>query len=111
MPYQVRALHSHLASMYLHRPLTQPAGAACPACAGSIACTCNSLEARFPALAAEMDSERNGGLKASDLLPFSGTYVWWRGAACGHSWVTMVITRTQIGTGCPLCAAGQGNRP
>ena len=52
-------------------------GSGCNVCAGRQACVCNSLEAVFPALAAEFDTEKNG-FPPSEITAWSNTEVWWR---------------------------------
>lgn len=51
-------------------------GSGCPYCAGRSTCSCNSLEALFPELAAEWDHGRNIGTP-SDYTAFSNAQVWW----------------------------------
>jgi rubrerythrin len=61
-----------------------------------------SLEALYPALAAEWDSSRNHALEPAAIGPKSRHKVWWRCGTCGHSWAASVQNRAN-GHGCPRC--------
>eukprot|EP00741_Cyanophora_paradoxa_P003857 tig00000718_g3751.t1 len=83
--------------------------AGCPICERWNICAGNNLLARFPAVAAELDAEANGGVTAAALAPGSNKKVWWRCGA-GHAWLASPAMRTASGTGCPECAAGRAVR-
>ncbi|KAL3147773.1 hypothetical protein ABBQ32_002507 [Trebouxia sp. C0010 RCD-2024] len=48
----------------------------CPFCAGQAACTCNSLQALYPDIAAKWDHSKNAGLP-SDFTGSSSHLAWW----------------------------------
>ena len=76
----------------------------CPVCNGRIADTgVNDLFTVYPMLKPEWDFERNENIDPARILPSSHIHVWWR-CNKGHSWNTSVKSRTQGGTGCPVCA-------
>ena len=81
---------------------TRNQGAGCPYCAGQKAIKgYNDLQTVNPALAAEWDYEKNGGLKPCDVLPNSNKKVWWK-CRNGHEWEAVIGSRTQ-GRGCRQC--------
>ncbi len=83
---------------------TRIQGSGCPYCAGrAVLPEENSLAVRYPALIAEWDAEKNAPLTPEQVLAGTRRKVWWR-CAKGHSWQTAVLSRTQLGTGCPVCA-------
>ena len=59
-------------------------GTGCPVCGSQQTCSCNSLEALFPTVAAEFDMDKNG-FAPSDITAHSSKMVWWRNATRG-SW-------------------------
>ncbi|KAL3144718.1 hypothetical protein ABBQ38_001842 [Trebouxia sp. C0009 RCD-2024] len=67
-------------------------GAGCAVCAGRQPCVCNSLESLFPAVAAELDIDKNG-FAPSEMTAKSDKEVWWRNAQRG-SWRQVVGART-----------------
>jgi len=62
-----------------------------------------SLAYRFPELAREWHSTKNGDLNACDVSCGSNKKVWWKCKICGHSWETPVYYRKNS-QGCPMCA-------
>ena len=76
----------------------------CPVCAGRVVLPEeNSLAAKYPALAAEWDAEKNAPLLPAQVAPGTLRKVWWR-CPEGHSWQASVACRTARSTGCPYCA-------
>ena len=64
----------------------------------------NDFATRFPDIAAQWDTERNGSLRPDQVTVGSGKRVWWRCEA-GHVWKAKVYSRTgKMHTGCPVCA-------
>lgn len=61
-----------------------------------------SLGVVRPALAAELDPDRNEQLDVTTLGVASTRKVWWRCPRCDHAWETTVASRVG-GTGCPAC--------
>ena len=77
-------------------------GSGCPYCSGRFAIKgVNDLQTVNPSLSDEWNSEKNGGLSPSNVLPNSGKKVWWR-CKEGHEWQTTVSKRSG-GNGCPYC--------
>ncbi len=75
----------------------------CPCCAHLQITEENSLAAVFPEIAAEWDMEKNAPLKPTEVFPGTDKRVWWK-CAHGHSWKTLIYTRTgKGGTKCPVC--------
>lgn len=77
----------------------------CPFCAGHKVSISNSLESKFPEVAAQWHPSKNGELKPSDVTYGSKKLVWWQ---CElhheHIWQAKVNGRTaQGGRGCPMC--------
>ena len=64
----------------------------------------NDLATCFPDVAEEWNTQKNGGLRPSQILPGSNKKVWWK-CKEGHEWQTTPKHRTKPnGTGCPYCA-------
>ncbi len=75
----------------------------CPICAGrKIASGYNDLATVFPNLLNEWDFDKND-ISPESLSPNSKIKVWW---ICprGHSYLTSIVSRTRMKTGCPECA-------
>lgn len=83
-------------------------GNGCPSCAGYRVSVTNSLAARFPLVAAQLDRDRNNGLTADEIVAGSNRKLWWCcPVAVDHTWLTTVNSRTSAGTGCPACSGTQ----
>ena len=84
----------------LHRWSAQPLNrtshnkSACPFCAGRAACKCNSLQALYPATAAEWDYSKNKG-QPSEYPASSICMVWWSSSQRG-SWQQTINSRTNL---------------
>jgi hypothetical protein len=63
---------------------------------------CESLPVAFPNIAGQWDYEKNGDKKPEDYSWGSGERVWWK-CRKGHTWQTVIVQRTKIGSGCPQC--------
>lgn len=82
---------------------TGPHATGCPHCNGRVPISgLDDLETLFPHIAAEMDSDRNGGLLPSQLLPLSNRYVYWL-CVNNHSVRTQVSSRVRH-WGCRKCS-------
>ena len=78
-------------------------GTGCPYCASrAILPSENSLAAMYPALLSEWDTKRNAPLIPDGVLAGSHQKVWWH-CKSGHSWQAEVVSRTRMGTKCPVC--------
>ena len=65
----------------------------CPVCAGMAACECNSLQALYPAIAAEWDHGKNTG-QPSDFTFGSHCMAWWSSPQRG-SWQQTIHSRVR----------------
>ncbi|WP_341320433.1 zinc-ribbon domain-containing protein [Solibacillus sp. FSL H8-0523] len=74
----------------------------CPYCKNLFASDETCLANIRPDLALDWDNEKNNGITAKDVLPFSNKRYWW---ICpeGHSYEKVVADRSLKGSGCPLC--------
>src|SRR5580692_3161656 len=81
----------------------------CPVCAGNVVTAATSLQARFPAIAAEWDASGNGSLTPNDILAHSNKICSWECAKCTYIWKASVNSRVR-GRGCPACV-GQAVTP
>ena len=69
-------------------------GSRCPCCAGKQACSCNSLQALHPTIAAEWDYTRNEGTP-DDYPARSNKNVWWYNHWRGH-FQSRISNRTHV---------------
>jgi hypothetical protein len=77
--------------------------AGCPFCNGASVASSNALAVRFPALALEWHSGKNGSLGPTEVKAGSPRRVWWRCTNnADHIWQAAVKTRA-AGGGCPFC--------
>lgn len=77
-------------------------GTGCPVCAGRVVLPDeNSLAARYPALAAEWDTEKNASLLPTQVAAGTLKKVWWK-CPKGHSYFASVASCVR-GSGCPAC--------
>ncbi len=82
-------------------------GRNCPVCAGKqLLVGYNDLGTKYPDLAVEWHSTKNGDLSVFDVAPGSHRSVWWLGK-CGHEWESEVKTRALQGCGCPYCSGNK----
>lgn len=74
----------------------------CPYCKGIKASKENSLATTNPELVKEWDYSKNGALLPENVLRASHKKVWW---ICpnGHSYQSVIASRTLQGTSCPIC--------
>ena len=82
--------HSWSAQPHSRTRLRNPTG--CPVCSSHVACQCNSLQALFPDVAAEWDSQNNKG-QPSDYAAGSGHLAWWYTPQRG-TWQKSIHART-----------------
>ena len=64
----------------------------CPICAGQVACRCNSLQALYPAIAAEWDNSNSKGQPSE--YPASSHYLAWWSSPQHASWQQTINSRT-----------------
>lgn len=78
-------------------------GSGCPVCAGKEVITgVNDLATMFPTLILEWDYEKNA-LDPTRIKSGSNQKAWWK-CSKGHSWQSVIHTRTLGHCGCPFCA-------
>lgn len=79
-------------------------GTGCPYCAGKYPIPeKNSLKARFPSIAAELDPEKNGDSNSEFLFPNSKKRMWWKCKVCERTWEAPIYQRTRFNSQCPYC--------
>lgn len=79
-------------------------GSGCPVCAGKLVVPGeNDLASKFPLIAAQWDSEKNGALSPKNVTFSSNRKVWWQ-CELGHEYPATVTSRTTRNNGCPYCA-------
>lgn len=79
-------------------------GSGCPYCVGKrVVSGETDLLTRYPLIAAQWHPDRNGKLLPSQVSAYSNRKVWWR-CPLGHDYQAMVGSRTNQGSGCPVCA-------
>ncbi len=83
----------------LHRSIR---GSGCPYCQGKKVCKDNSLATTNPKVAKQWHPQKNGTLTPKDLVSGSHKKVWWL-CPKGHSWKSVVKSRTLQDAGCPKC--------
>jgi len=81
----------------------------CPFCDGKKVSITNSLEALFPAIAAQWHPTKNFEITAADVTAGSGKQYWWKcDVADDHEWKAPPGQRTgSKGSNCPCCAGRQ----
>ena len=78
-------------------------GSGCPICANQqVLVGYNDFPTMHPALLQEWDYDKNIEIDPYQYTAGSEQYAWWK-CRKGHSWETMICSRTQ-GYGCPTCA-------
>ena len=79
------------------------AGSRCPICSNRVVLAgFNDLTTTHPQIAAEWHPTLNGDLKPQEVSKGSTKRVWWK-CAGGHEWQTTPNSRTNSGSGCPVC--------
>lgn len=86
-------------------PKARVNGAGCPVCRRETESTYynNRLSDRFPQLAAEWNTKRNGTLKPTEVSIDSAKRVWWQ-CEKGHEWTAQISVRTKTEGACPICS-------
>ena len=62
-----------------------------------------NLAEKYPEIAKEWDTEKNGELTPDTVSPGSKQKVWWICGTCGNSWQAVISSRALNGNGCPEC--------
>jgi hypothetical protein len=82
---------------------TGKSGSGCPFCSGRRLSGENSLQRRYPILAAQWHPTKNGSLSPSMVSGASGKRVWWKcDEGTDHEWEAPVYQRA-TSPGCPFC--------
>ncbi len=63
----------------------------------------NDLQTKYPNIAKEWHTNKNGDSKPSTIMFGSHKKVWWK-CSKGHEWETAIVQRTANGSGCPYCS-------
>lgn len=77
-------------------------GTGCPYCSGRKIAKERSLATLHRGIAREWDKDANGDLTPKDVSELSKKTVTWK-CRKGHTWEASVRSRTQTGSGCPVC--------
>lgn len=78
-------------------------GYGCPFCSNQrLLVGFNDLQTRFPDLAIEFDSQRNG-IASREVLAGGTTRYWWHCKRCGYDWRQHLNNRIANGSNCPAC--------
>lgn len=78
----------------------------CPACAGKLVVSSNSLETKSPKITKEWNYEKNGDLAPSKITSGSNKKVWWRCLKdSSHEWLASPKQRTNQNNTCPICVS------
>ncbi len=76
----------------------------CPVCAGQkVLAGFNDLATLNPKLALEWHPTKNGNLNPTQVTVSSQKKVWWI-CKYGHEWQSTIASRTNMQSGCPVCA-------
>lgn len=75
----------------------------CPYCSHHRLLPENSLASKYPHIAAEWDYDNNQKTP-SEYPAFSNEKVSWVCKSCGQRWYTSIASRTNLGSGCPICS-------
>ncbi|WP_423798172.1 zinc-ribbon domain-containing protein [Neobacillus sp. SAB-20_R2A] len=82
-------------------------GGGCHVCSGKIKTLENCLATKYPALAKEWNTEKNGSLTPFEVTPGMRKKVWWKCLVYGHEWESYIYNRVDVpsrkGRGCPRC--------
>lgn len=63
----------------------------------------DSLQSKYPIIAAEFYSLKNG-ITPDKVTPYSNKKYWWKCSCCDNIYLKIVNMRTQRNGGCPVCA-------
>jgi len=92
-------LHDWAATIF-----SRTSGSGCPYCAGKKVAADTSLQAKYPKIASEWNTQRNRGLTPGEVSAQTPRKVWWRCAKdASHEWEAAISNRVN-GRGCPICS-------
>ena len=79
-------------------------GTGCPCCRGLKASVTNSLPSKYPDVAQEWHSTKNGKVVPDEVVAGSNKTYWWKcPRGPDHEWKASAASRTRLGSGCPFC--------
>jgi len=79
-------------------------GSSCPVCSNKkIIEGVNDLATLYPDIAAQWHPIRNGARTPQSVVPGNHSKAWWK-CEKGHEWQATILSRTTIGSSCPVCA-------
>jgi len=79
----------------------------CPYCSNQkLLIGYNDLATRYPELMEEWNNVKNV-IKPKEITYGSNQKVWWK-CKQGHEWQAIIVNRTRLGAGCPICAGENG---
>ena len=95
------AEHDYSWEAYVKNRVNYPTA---PCCSGKVATSTNNFAVLYPNLLTEWNWEENNklGLDPYKLLPKAHVKVNWK-CTHGHKWQTRLDSRTENGSGCPVC--------
>lgn len=83
---------------------TRDKATGCPICANQkLLKGFNDLKSRFPEIAGDWDDEKNYPIRSDDVFPGTNKKYWWK-CNNNHSYYKSPASRTNLKTGCPICA-------
>jgi len=85
-------------------------GCGCSFCASKQVGLSNCLATKFPEIASDWHSTKNGKLTAFDITYGSEKDIWWQCKECNHEWIAKPNNRTGSNTGCPECNKSKGEK-
>ena len=81
-------------------------GNGCPMCSGTILVKSNSLKFKYPEIAKEWHTTKNGTLTPDNIAASSSKKVWWKcPKGDDHVWQAQISNRTVSNTGCGVCSS------
>ena len=80
-------------------------GSGCPYCCGQRLTSKTTFAAKFPLIAKEWHSEKNGAKRPIDFASSSQQKIWWQcPAVTKHIYESSIANRARRGDGCPYCS-------
>lgn len=99
--------HSYYSGVGVRTRKGRKTGNGCPICSSQkLLKGFNDLKTKYPSIAKEWDEDKNFPIKSDDVFPVSSKKYWWK-CQRGHSYYKSPASRTNLNTGCPICANKQ----
>lgn len=78
-------------------------GRRCPVCASKkLLPGFNDLATKYPLIAEQWHPNKNGDIKATEVIGGGSRDAWWR-CGFGHEWRSTIANRVFFNSGCPVC--------